>query len=56
MKKIFFSIVAALAMAACGGNKDAEPADSSNIQNEPVKIELQDVANRINMGDKLSIT
>lgn len=56
IKNLSILAVAALTMAACGGNKTAEPADSSNIQNEPAKMELQEVANRTNLGDKLYIT
>lgn len=60
MKINFFKSIAALsltiALAACSGNKEAQPVEENNVQNEPAKLELADVANRTNMGAKIFVT
>lgn len=59
MRKVFLSaaIAMALTMAACSGSQTAEPAaQKDTTQAQPAQLELQDVANRTQMGAKIFVT
>lgn len=54
-KVLLAAVAVSFGMASCCGEKQ-EDADSSNVQQVPAKLELQDVAARTNMGAKIFVT
>lgn len=56
--RLFIAIAAAFPMvlASCGGSEKETVVDSSNVQPVCDQMELQEVANRTNMGAKIFVT